>query len=63
MPLRAQVDFQDRLVLVRVDRAPDGALRLRLTRAPAQVVLHLSYPSLEALWFELTAVLAEIRRC
>ncbi len=63
MPLRIHVDFQDRLALPRVERAPDGALSLTLTREPEQVVLHLSYPSLEALWFELTVMLAEIRRC
>jgi hypothetical protein len=63
MALRIHVDFQDRLAVPRVERTPDGALRLTLTREPEQVVLHLSYPSLEALWFELTVVLAEIRRC
>ncbi len=63
MALRIHVDFQDRLALPRVERAPDGTLRLTLTREPEQVVLRLSYPSLEALWFELTAALTEIRRC
>ncbi len=63
MTLRINVDFRDPLALPRVERAPDGAPLLTLTRGPEQVALHLSYPSLEALWFELTVALADIRRC
>ena len=63
MRLRIDVDFRDRLTLPRVERSMDGALHLTLTRGPEQLAVHLSYPSLEALWFELTVALAEIRRC
>jgi hypothetical protein len=63
MPLRIEVDLRDRLALPRVERSADGALRLTLTQGTEHVALHLSYPSLEALWFELTVALAELRRC
>ena len=59
-----ELDFRARLVLPEVGPLPDGALRLSLTAQGAKrLVLDLSYPSLEALWFELTVVLAELRRC
>jgi hypothetical protein len=59
-----ELDFRARLVLPEVEPLPDGALRLSLTaREKKRLVLYLSYPSLEALWFELTVVLAELRRC
>jgi hypothetical protein len=63
MTLRIDVDLRDRLAVPRVERSADGALRLTLSRGAEYVVLHLSYPSLEALCFELTVALAEIRRC
>jgi hypothetical protein len=59
-----EVDFRTAFVLPRVERLPDGALRLSLAaRGSEQLALYLSYPSLEALCFELTIVLAELRRC
>jgi hypothetical protein len=59
-----ELDFRTRLVLPELERLPDGALRLSLTaQGKTRLVLDLSYPSLEALWFELTVVLAELRRC
>jgi hypothetical protein len=39
MALRIHVDFRDRLALPRVERNPDGALRLTLTREPEQFVV------------------------
>jgi hypothetical protein len=58
------VDFRARLVLPHVEPMPDGALRLSLTtHGPEQLVLYLSYPSLEALSFELTTALLNLRRC
>ena len=63
MPLRVHVDFHDHLAVPRLERAPNGALLLTVTQGAEQAVLHLSYPTLEALWFELTVALAEIRRC
>jgi hypothetical protein len=63
MTLRIDVDLRDRLAVPRVERSADGALRLTLSRGAEHVALHLSYPSLEALWFELTVALAEMRRC
>lgn len=62
MTRRIDVDFRRGLAVPRVERSADGALHLTLTRGAEQLVLHLTYPSLEALWFELTAVLAEIRQ-
>ena len=59
-----ELDFRTRLVLPEVERLADGALRLSLTsQGTRRLALVLSYPSLEALWFELTVVLAELRRC
>jgi hypothetical protein len=59
-----ELDFRARLVLPEVERLADGALRLSLTaQGTKRLALYLSYPSLEALWFELTVVLAELRRC
>jgi hypothetical protein len=63
MRLRIAVDWRDRLAIPRVERGPGGAFCLTLTQGPEQVALHLTYPSLEALWFELTMALAEIRQC
>jgi hypothetical protein len=63
MTLRIDVDLRDRLAVPRVERSAHGALQLTLNRGAEQVALRLSYPSLEALWFELTVALAEIRRC
>ena len=63
MARRIDVDFRGGLAVPRVERSADGALHLTLTRGPEQVALHLTYPSLEALWFELTVALAEIRQC
>jgi hypothetical protein len=57
------VDFRGGLTVPRVERAEDGALHLALSRGPERLVVHLSYPSLEALWFELTVALAENRQC
>ena len=63
MTRRIDVDFRGGLVVPRVERSAEGALHLALSRGPEQLVLHLTYPSLEALWFELTVALAEIRQC
>jgi hypothetical protein len=63
MAMRIDIDLRDRLTVPRVERSADGALRLTLSRGAEHVALHLSYPSLEALSFELTVALAEIRRC
>ena len=63
MARRIDVDFRGGLAVPRVGRSGDGALHLTLSRGPDQVVVHLTYPSLEALWFELTVALAELRRC
>lgn len=63
MPLRIDLDFSGGLTVPEVERSPEGALRLSLARGQERVVLHLSFPSLEALWFELTTALAGLRRC
>jgi hypothetical protein len=57
------VDFRGGLAVPRVERSADGALHLELSQGAEQLVLHLTYPTLEALWFELTVALAEIRQC
>jgi hypothetical protein len=62
MPLRIDLDFHQGLTVPKVDRAGDGTLQLSLARGAEQVVVHLSLPSLEALWFELTTKLAELRQ-
>jgi hypothetical protein len=61
--VRIDVDFRDRLATPRVERSADGAFHLTLRRDPEHLVVHVTYPTLEALWFELTVALAEIRRC
>ena len=63
MARRINVDLRGGLVVPRVERSADGALHLALSRGPDQLVVHLTYASLEALWFELTVALAEIRQC
>jgi hypothetical protein len=63
MARRIDVDLRGGLATARVERSGDGALHLTLSRGPAHLAVHLSYPSLEALWFELTVALVEIRRC
>jgi hypothetical protein len=63
MTRRIDVNFRGGLAVPRVERSADGALRLTLSRGPEHLVIHLTYPSLKALWFELTAAVAEIRQC
>jgi len=62
MPERISFYFLDGLALPRIECSPTGALCLTLTQGPEQLAVHLSYPSLEALWFELTSALAQVRR-
>src|SRR5262245_59521287 len=54
MAERIDVDFQGGLAVPRLARTESGELCLTVNRGPRTVVLHLTYPSLEALWFELT---------
>jgi hypothetical protein len=61
MGLRLDLDLRQGPTVPRVERSAEGALHLRLTHRQDAVALHLSYPSLEALWWELTAALAELR--
>jgi hypothetical protein len=61
MALRIELDFRPGPSVPRVERSPEGALQLRITHAQDQIVLRLTYPSLEALWWELTVALAALR--
>lgn len=63
MSMRIDLDFQHGLAEPKVERRPDGALCVSLTRGQEMVVVQLSLASLEALWLALTVRLAELRRC
>ena len=62
MTLRIELDFRQGPTVPRVERSPEGALHLVLARSHEQIVLHMSYPNLEALWWELTAALPAVVR-
>ena len=62
MPLTIDLDFRQGLTVPEVERSPEG-LQLSLTRGQERVVLHLSLPSLEALWFTVMTALTDVRRC
>jgi len=63
MPLRIDVDFRQGLTVPEVERLPDGTLELSLARGRERVMVHLSLPSLEALWFTVMTALTDVRRC
>jgi len=63
MSMRIDLDFCHGLAEPSVDRSPDGAFQLSLKRGQETVVVHLSLPSLEALWLTLTLALSKIKRC
>ena len=63
MSMRIDLDFHHGLAEPKVERGPDGGLRLSLVRGQETVVVHLSLASLEALWLSLTVALAALKRC
>ena len=62
MALRIELDCRQGPTVPRVERSPEGALHLVLSRAHETIVLRLTYPSLEALWWELTAAIPAVVR-
>ena len=62
MPHRIDLDFSTTVAVPEVERAPDGALHLVLRHRQDQLAVRLSFPSLEALSFEVTTALARLRR-
>jgi hypothetical protein len=61
--LRLELDYHRDVTVPRLERLADGRLALGLAHGADRLVLHLSLPSLEALWFELTTGLARMRAC
>jgi hypothetical protein len=62
MPLRIELDFSHGATFARVERSAEGALHLVLIRAQDTVVLQMTYPSLEALSWQLLASLPALFR-
>jgi hypothetical protein len=62
MAVRIELDCRQGPTVPRVARSPEGALHLVLTRAHETIVLQLTYPSLEALRWELTAAIPAVIR-
>jgi hypothetical protein len=62
MPLRIELDLSQGATLARVERSPQGTLRLVFTRAGDTVVLQMTYPGLEALSWQLLASLPALVR-
>ncbi len=60
MSFRIDLDFCHGLAESSLDQSPDGAFQLSLTRGQERVIVHLSLPSLEALWLALTLALSRI---
>ena len=62
MALRIELDCRQGPTVPRVERSPEGALHLVLAHRHQTIVLQLTYPSLEALWWELTAAIPAVVR-